>query len=766
MKKLFLFFSFFIFFTPFSFSSVPAFQVAQESSVFADSDLEGIEDSNTRDEEIEEAFNSFSEGNTEDNFDEEDFDEEDFDEEDFDEGDFDEKKKSKSPIDMYNEKELEKNDYEAISENLDYEISDKKLESKFKQESKKEVKKQPRQKKKGELKNLIKKSIQKEPQETDSFIQEELQDVGTKNEEGSFLQEELQDIGTEDEGTDFFLENSSSLNRITNIRYISSKDQIIIDCSEPTSYQVRTNEKTNQFIIEILQAKLADNLHWPYVLRDFNTQFGLIKADQKDANTVRIIIQLKEGAHFPQSVLTEKGNQILVAYGKIVEHEIIGTKDLSFQSKRPILPAKTLEDLYLGNLQFSGSPISFHVIDAPIKQVLRFISEESGLNMVIGESVQGTVTLKLEDVPWDQALHTIFKVKSLGYTRDGNVITILPLSEIEERTRNLKIISDRQRSLSVFETKVIPISYGQLSNIHDEVKEFSTPGSDYSRPGKIITHIESNTLIVIDTAEIIKKIESLIQYLDQPPKQVMIEARIVEVAKNFSKNLGLNWGLGGNLPVTINASGLLELIGNIGGSYSGRFNSGSGVASLNINGLPIIGDINASLDLAEAEGYAQVVSSPKVTVTSGKQASITRNAPILIPRTTTTTNTPDGNTSDQSSFESVDVAISLNVTPTVTSTGSVFLQVNITKTDPGPGAGTVGQAVTLNRSAQTEILAKNGQTVVIGGIYEKSEVGGSTGIPFFKNIPFLNMLFSRQSNSHTNSELLIFITPKLLDHHE
>ena len=557
--------------------------------------------------------------------------------------------------------------------------------------------------------------------------------------------------------------SEEALNVITNIRYLTSKDQIVIDCSEPTSYEVDKNEETNQFIIEILQAKLADNLHWPYVMKDFDTQFGLIKADQKDSSTVRIIIQLKEGADFPQSTLTEIGNQILIAYGQVIGHQIVPLEDISDNIYDPssILPAKTLEDLYSGNIQFSGSPISFHVIDAPIKQVLRFISEESGLNMVIGENVTGTLTLKLEDVPWDQALYTIFKVKSLGYTRDGNVITILPLGEIEERTKKLKEISDRQQGLLPYETKVIPVNYGKIDEIEAKVKVFSTPASNFSQGGKLIVHPESNTFVVIDTPKAIKKIESLVKYLDKPPKQVMVEAKIVEVAENFARNFGLTWGLGGNVPVTINASGLIELLGNISGSYRGQFNE-QGMASLNLSGLPIIGDINASLSLAEQDGHAQVISTPKVVVISGKSASITRNTPILIPVSTNTTQNTDGTTSTQQSVQKETVSISLNVTPTVTTRGSVFLKVNVTRSDPGGRGG----SFKTERTAETEVLVKNGQTIVIGGIYEQDEVKQSDGLPFLKDIPFLNRLFNTTGTNRSKAELLVFITPKLLDSHE
>ena len=351
-----------------------------------------------------------------------------------------------------------------------------------------------------EIDEEIEKTIEEE--DLEDIEEEDLEDI----EEESLGLEEPEDWeepvveGLPVEDSDVEL---SDLNLITNIRYLAEKDQIVIDTSEIASYQERSNSETNQLIIEVLQAQLGENLHWPYVLRDFKTDFGLIKADQKDSSTVRVIIQLKESAGFPKVVLSSDGRQITIGYGEIMDNEIVSEYETQDQSDfSSILPAKTLEDLYFGNLEFSGAPVSFHVIDAPIKQVLRFISEESGLNMVIDESVSGTVTLKLEDVPWDQALHTIFKVKSLGYTRDGSVITVLPLSKIEERSRKLKEISDRQKNLAPFQTKVISIMYAKAKDIEGKVQPFLTPaGGGLHKGGRIIVHDETNTLVVVDTVK-------------------------------------------------------------------------------------------------------------------------------------------------------------------------------------------------------------------------------------------------------------------------
>ena len=571
----------------------------------------------------------------------------------------------------------------------------------------------------------------------------------------------------------------SELNLITNIRYLTEKDQIVIDTSEIASYQERSNSETNQLVIEILQAQLGENLHWPYVLRDFNTDFGLIKADQKDSSTVRVIIQLKEGADFPKTTLSQEGNQIIIGYGDIVNNEIFPadqaqTVESDFGS---ILPAKTLEELYFGKIEFSGTPVSFHVIDAPIKQVLRFISEESGLNMVIDESVSGTVTLKLEDVPWDQALHTIFKVKSLGYTRDGNVITILPLSKIEERTKKLKEISDRQKSLSPFQTKVIPIMYAKATDVEQKVKEFSTPaGKGLHKGGRIIVHEESNTLIVVDTTESIKKIEAMAEFLDKPPQQVMITAKVVEVTKSFAKNFGFNWSLGGNFPVEIGANGILSFIGNALNTtnYSyGLSKDTRGQSTFAMNGFPFIGDMDATLNLAEQNGSAQVLSTAKILTKSGQSASVTKNTPILILASRNTAlDAGAGGAGDnvanntggvggvvQETTQTQDITLSLQVTPTVTSSGNIAIQTNLNLSTPGGDGG----AFKTDRTAQTEVLTKSGQTIVISGIYQKNETQTGDLVPWLEKIPFLGWMFKNKNSNFAESEMLMFLTPTLVE---
>ena len=483
-------------------------------------------------------------------------------------------------------------------------------------------------------------------------------------------------------------------------------------------------------------------------------------------------------AGFPSVTLDETSQKIVVSNngssGNVGGYSSEGaSNDLQNQK---VLPARTLEDLYFGNVDFSGKTISFHVIDAPIKQVLHFISEETGLNTVIDEKVTGTVTLKLENIPWDQALYTIFQVKGLGYTRQGNVITISTLADIEERTKKLKEISAQQNSIKPLVTKNIVLNYAKASEMKTRIEEVlgqatqatqaaqSTGGeqgssqtahSSSTGSSPVVAHEESNTLIVTASKEDMEKIEQVVSYLDKPPQQVMVEAKIVEASENFTKNFGVNWDVFNNLPVTINTSSILNIFQGITGSYDVARNADQGNLNFRLNGIPFVGDINATLNIAETEGYVKIVSTPKVVTVSGKEASITRNSPILIPGTATVT--PDGNSTTTS--QTSDVAVSLSVTPTITSAGGIFLDVEINRSD----AGGAGGAFQTNRNAKTQVLIPNGHTIVIGGIYEEEETSRIDAIPFLKKIPFLNLLAKSSGVNTSKTELLVFVTPKLLN---
>ena len=574
-------------------------------------------------------------------------------------------------------------------------------------------------------------------------------------------EKEFPDLEEEEEPdleTESLPDDPEGLNVISNIRYKADSDRILIDSSQVISYQIRHNRKNRQVIIEILESRLEDSLKWPYILKDFATGFAMLQADQKDGRTVRVIIQIKEGRPFPVVILEEKGDQIAVAFQDSLREAGPAAKIAGADEDDAI---KTAADFYFGKAEFSGRPLSFHVINAPIQQVLRFISEESGLNMVIGDGVRGQVTLKLENVPWDQAFHTILQVKGLGYIRQKNVAVIDTLQNLQNLTENLEKLNEKNKTAAAFKTKVIPVAYAKITEIVNKLSPLLTKGATpNSAQGRLIINEESGTILAHDTAETIKRIEKLAQFLDKPPRQVMIEARIVDVVETFSERFGLAWDINNTLPVRLDIFTQFEHW--LGSAFSFDVNEQGSNADLSVSNFPLIGNLNATLSLAESKGYAKVISSPKVVTLSGKTASIDRNAPILVAKGVTTGRSAAGETATQETFEQQDIKINLTVTPNVTSAGSVFLKISINRASPGP-AQKKGDTTHITRTATTDVLVKNGHTVVIGGIYQYDETSGREGLPFFRSIPFLKHLFGAFQFQNSKSELLVFLTPKIVD---
>ena len=745
-----------------------------------DMDEEDMDEEDMDEEDMDE------EDMDEEDMDEEDMDEEDMDEEDMDEEDMDEEDMDEEDMDEEDMDEEDMDEEDMDEEDMDEEDRDEEGEDISLEE-------EPTLTPSDEDISLEEEptltpsdediSLEEEPTLTpsDEDISLEEEPTLTPSDEDISLEEEPtltpsdEDISLEEEPVPSIKEadelpvsaedsqkfSEDSLNVIGNIRYVAALDQIVIDSSEVISYQVHHNRKNNQIIIEVLQARLSENLKWPYVLKDFGTGFGMIQADAKNENTVRILIQVKENYPLPQVTLGETGETMRVSFQGVAGSGLPLAGGGVSSGKRSLLPPQTLENFYFGNLEFSGHPLSFHVIDADVRQVLRFISEESGLNMVIDETVKGKVTLKLENVPWDQAFLTILQVKNLSYIGQGNVVMISTLDALDEKAKKLKEMAEHSKALAPFQTKMVSVSYAKIDELASKVQPFLTQSTAKGgKKGGVVVHEESGTLVITDTERVIEKIKKLVGFLDKPPKQVMIEARIVDAVENFSENFGLTWDITGSTPFSVNVSGFLEDLRN---SWSGAglsVRQRGSVYTLDVSGFPVVGSLSAELNLAETKGYARVVSSPKVVTLSGKKASITRNAPILIPKSVTSN---VGTSNTEVKFEPLDIKISLDVTPRITPSGSVFMDVQISRSSPGPRSGKEGEAVAISRSAQTQVLVKNGHTVVIGGIYQYDEISGNAGVPFLRHIPFLKFLFSDTTFSTTKNELLVFLTPKLID---
>ncbi len=568
---------------------------------------------------------------------------------------------------------------------------------------------------------------------------------------------------------------SAKLSVIQNIRYQANENKIYIEGQGALSYQSRENISENQIVIEIPNTILADHLKWPFIMKDFDTQMAFLKADQKENNVVRVVIQMRESAGFPSITVAESGALVIAAPAvdsvADIGSDVVST-DSSLQqtstdvpidtdSFKPILPAKSLEEFFLETPKFKGQPISVHLRDVDIREVLYFISEGTGLNMVISEGVTGTISVKLRQVPWDQVLLTVLKAKKLGYLREGNVIRIMTLASLRQHQIEIQEMIASQKILDPLQVKVIPVVYAEADQLEKQVGVFLT-----EKRGKTVVDKYTNSIIITDTERVIRKVEHLIKNLDRSPTQVMIEAKIVEARKSFVRNLGIGWLFTGE-PLNINPGNNSRLALNITGGIDSfptlRSITGGGrtvkTRNLAISFAPI-GRLEAVLDLSEANGTAHVISSPRIMVLNGEEATITQSTETIDIATQAAGVT--GQTVGTSAQRSP-VVLQLKVQPKITALGSVFMQIEMKRDFPGPivDQGTKARPVNT-RSASTKVLVDNGQTIVIGGIYQKDETRFDEGLPVLKNIPILKWLFNTFNSDTSRNELLLFLTPRVM----
>ena len=362
--------------------------------------------------------------------------------------------------------------------------------------------------------------------------------------------------------------------------------------------------------------------------------------------------------------------------------------------------------------------------------------------------------MRLKEVPWDQALILIMKRKQLAYVRKGGVITIGTIEEFQQEQNRIEQLKRQQESLAPLIVEVVPLAYAKVGSVSAQIQSFKT------QKGSINIDNENNSLVIYDTSDAIENMRSLIRVLDRVPKQVMISAKIVEVVENFARNFGVNWGFSGG-SFSIGPGGGLQVSSDtpldfLTGSVPNSATLGS---NLRIGTFEFVGDLDARFGISENEGTARVLSSPRIIALNGESANINQSSESI---TFTQSLGPEGGIA--TNVETTPLSLSLSVTPTITNVNSIYMQVNMSRSFAGAreGQGDSSAAPTNSRSASTNILLKSGQTAVIGGIYETQERESLLGFPFLKYIPMVKWLFSQTNTDNIKTELLLFITPRVI----
>ncbi|MDW7643676.1 MAG: type IV pilus secretin PilQ [Desulfuromonadales bacterium] len=397
--------------------------------------------------------------------------------------------------------------------------------------------------------------------------------------------------------------------------------------------------------------------------------------------------------------------------------------------------------------QYTGEKVTLVFDDADIRKILQLIAEVSNQNIIVSEEVKGNISLRLIDVPWDQALDLVLEIKELGMIQEGNVVRVLPKEKIRSMDEAKLTAARTKEQLEDLVTEVISVSYTDLKNVSAPARELLT------ERGKITEDARNKQIIVSDIASRIAEVRKLVKILDTPEKQVMIEARIVEANSNFGRDLGINWG------ITYSGDGDPYLDPTLGGlAGGGSFLLPSTVGTPGLGGSIRFGNVGIDstiLDLrlaaSETRGQSKVISKPRVTTLNGEEATISQGTQI-----------PYQSISDAGTkTEFVDATLELEVKPIINPDNTVILEIKASNNTPTTVAGATAPAID-KKEAETKLLLKDGETTVLGGIFVENEAYSTQGVPILMHIPVLGHLFKSTNKSNDRRELLVFITPRII----
>ena len=542
-------------------------------------------------------------------------------------------------------------------------------------------------------------------------------------------------------------EGPRSLRGVDFRRGADGEGRVVVDLSDPnTSVDIR--QQGQQIVVDFLGTALPEALRRRLDVSDFGTPVALINTVQQGQN-VRMTIE-------PRGLWEQNAYQSDTRF-------VVEVKPVKEDPTR----------LFQGTRQgYQGERLSLNFQNVDVRSLLQVIADFTNLNIITSDSVQGSITLRLKDVPWDQALDIILQSKGLDMRKNGNVLIVAPREELATKE---KLELEARNQLA--ELEPLRTEYFQLN--YTKVESFTKILTDdkqriLSKRGSAVWDPRTNLLIINDTASKLEEVRRLITRVDIPQPQVLIEARIVEADDQFSRNLGVRFGFAritnrswinsgagstfgpgtgsGGGPNTISIGGttitnpnFVNLpAGTIGGFQPGSF-------ALTLNNASVTSLLNLELSALEADGRGKIVSSPRVITADKVKATIEQGTEIPYQQATS---------SGATSISFRKATLKLEVTPQITPEGAIFLDVRVNKDSRGQDTA-AGPAIDT-KNVQTQVLVENGGTVVIGGIYEQLQRTTVTKVPVLGDIPVLGALFRNTQSVNDKTELLIFLTPRVV----
>jgi type IV pilus assembly protein PilQ len=532
----------------------------------------------------------------------------------------------------------------------------------------------------------------------------------------------------------------------------AGEGRVVVDLSD-TSTGIDIRAQGQNIIVDFLKTSLPDNLRRRLDVVDFATPVNSVSTFQQGDN-VRMVIE-------------PKGQWEHNAYQSDTQF-VVEVKPVATDPTRATQRGR-----------YTGEKLSLNFQNVEVRAVLNVIADFTDLNIITSDTVGGNITLRLKDVPWDQALEIILQTRGLDSRRNGNVIWIAPRDELATREKLALEAQQQIGDLEQTRTEVFQLNYHKAEAF---VKILTDPTQRIlSKRGSAVIDPRSNKIFVQDTPSRLEEVRRIIAGVDVPVRQVMIEARIVEASDTFSKSLGARLGvhdfapaghriLGQNSPRIHMGGGL----GDTGGHAAGGAQGGSPVFipdSLSVN-MPATGFnsfaagqfsfilfnsaltrfLNLEISALEADGKGKIIASPRVLTADQVEAIIEQGTEIAYQQATS---------SGATAVSFRKAVLSLKVKPQITPDGNVIMTLDVNKDQPG---AVVGGAVQINtKHVKTEVLVENGGTVVIGGIFEQNDRTDVTKVPFFGDLPLIGVLFRQNTTTSNKTELLVFITPRVVN---
>ncbi|HVK65335.1 MAG TPA: type IV pilus secretin PilQ [Polyangium sp.] len=602
------------------------------------------------------------------------------------------------------------------------------------------------------------------------------------------------------------VEHAASGAAVTNVRFDHQpgKDRVTVELNENVKFSHVTSAN-GRSILELEGVRLPDALERKLDVSAFGGTITAISTYRRKSDASRVVVEVEPKGDVV-GVVAREGSTLVLTFADTAAHPMlsgVGADGGAARRVRTVAreedvaakpsPSRAAETTVDGEeaagflpttlaqqRRFTGRRIDLDLKDADIHNVLRLVSDVGRVNIVTSDDVKGTVTIRMRNVPWDQALETVLQAKGLGMVRQGNMIRVAPQAELNKE-RELDLARRKNDlALAPLETRLIPVNYAVA-------KELQARGKDLLSPrGSLAVDDRTNVLVARDVAGNLDQLEELVRALDTQTPQVLIEARIVEATSRYLRDVGIQWGGDSTVSAaTGNPTGLVfpSQIGITGGASDQATPTGGlspfqntvqnpnfavnlpattgtglgGALGMTFGAIDNTVNLAVRLSAAEASGLLRIVSSPRILTLDNREARISQGT--LIPFSQISAQ------GVQTTFQ--EAKLQLLVKPHVTSDGSVSMHVKINRDEPDFNQTSArGDPTILKREAETDLLIMDGHTAVIGGIFTRNTGRNLDQVPVLGDIPILGVLFQRRRSSDSRSELVIFITPRIVNRAE